>query len=363
MEAFESLHQRYDQSSFSQTFPLILANNKPMFSSSLRAFRNTDCNRTTRIWVLYEEEVQNMEMDPNLIFNVDISDSLSTDDVFHTLDGGSSPLVDPIPHPTPVEEGDHPPAQGTSFWGNIVHSILSPLSPSLVNPLTPLPIPASITSPLLVDESMGTDQNLTIEPTDPTNLHVVTSTITPSSPIHPLNPHAISTPETKVKISHLLSTNNAKPFLSPSSQTLPTPEPNLKQSSITEVFRCSAPDFNGDEAPVVFDSQPISPGEATTNLSLSIAIQQQSLVSKKRSSSSSDSGSSGEGGGKRSKLVQLNQREQPPGISVLTSSSTNSCSLDFMDIEFSFLVDASCSHPNFLHASKVLEPSSCLLTF
>lgn len=100
MEAFESLHQRYDHSPFNQSFPLNLANNKPMFTSSLRAFRNTDCSRTTRIWVLYEEEVQNMETDQNLIFNVDISDSLSTDDVFHTPDGGSPLLLIPIliPH-------------------------------------------------------------------------------------------------------------------------------------------------------------------------------------------------------------------------------------------------------------------------
>lgn len=173
MEAFESLHQRYDHSPFNQSFPLILANNKPMFTSSLRAFRNTDCNRTTRIWVLYEEEVQNMETDQNLIFNVDISDSLSTDDVFHTPDGGSSPLIDPNPHPTPVEEVDPPPAQRPSIWGNIVHSIFSPLSLSLVNPLTPLPIPTSNTSPLLVDENLGSVQNLNIESANLMNLHVV----------------------------------------------------------------------------------------------------------------------------------------------------------------------------------------------
>ncbi|KAI8528007.1 hypothetical protein RHMOL_Rhmol12G0118200 [Rhododendron molle] len=327
MEAFESLHQRYDQSSFSQSFPLSLANNKPMFTPSLRAFRNTDCNRTTRIWVLYEEEVQNMEMDQNLIFNVDVSDSHSTDDVFHTPDEGSSPMVEPIPHPTPVKEGDPPPAQGSSFFGNLVHSFLSPLSPSLVNPLTPLHVPVSTTSPLPVDESMGTDQTLTIEPIAPMSLHGVTSTVTPPiltsssdpmieeaqhSPIHPLIPHAISNPETKAKKTLLPFTNNANPSLSPISQPLTVPEPNLKHSSITEVFRCSAPDFNGDDAPVVLDSQSVSPGEASINLYLSNAIQQQSLVPKKRSSSSSDSGSSR--GGKRSKLVLLNQREQPPGL-------------------------------------------------
>ncbi|KAF7114898.1 hypothetical protein RHSIM_RhsimUnG0069600 [Rhododendron simsii] len=249
MEAFESLHQRYDHPSFSQSFPLILANNKPMFTSSLRAFRNTDCNRTICIWVLYEEEVQRMEMDQNLIFDVDSSDSLSSGDVFHTPDGGSSPIVDPNPHPTPVEEGDPPPAQGSSFWGNIVNSIFSPLSPSLVNPRTPLPVSAPITSPLLVDESMRTDQNLIIESTDPTSLHVATSSISPqiltsssvptleeaqSSPIHPFNPHAISTPETKAKNSHLLFAINVDPSQSPTSQTLTTPEPNLKLSSITE---------------------------------------------------------------------------------------------------------------------------------
>ncbi|KAG5566021.1 hypothetical protein RHGRI_001819 [Rhododendron griersonianum] len=311
MEAFESLHQRYDHSPFNQSFPLILANNKPMFTSSLRAFRNTDCNRTTRIWVLYEEEVQNMETDQNLIFNVDISDSLSTDDVFHTPDEGSSPLIDPNPHPTPVEEVDPPPAQRPSIWGNIVHSIFSPLSLSLVNPLTPLPIPTSNTSPLLVNENLGSVQNLNIESANLMNLHVVTSTTSPQilispsvpldavvqpSPTHLFNPHANSTSETKAKNSHLLLTNNTNPPQSATSLALSIPEPTPKQSSITEVFRCAAPNFNGDDTPMVFDSQSISPGEATTNLSLSNAFQQQSPISKKRSSSSSESGSSAGGG-------------------------------------------------------------------
>ncbi|KAI8526788.1 hypothetical protein RHMOL_Rhmol12G0023700 [Rhododendron molle] len=84
VETLESLHQRYNESPFSSSFPLILENNKPMFSPSLRALRNTDCNRTSRIWVLYEEEVQNMEMDQNLVFNVDNSDSHSSTELYHT---------------------------------------------------------------------------------------------------------------------------------------------------------------------------------------------------------------------------------------------------------------------------------------
>lgn len=102
MDVLENLQHRYDHSPFNATLPLILKNNQPMFTSSLRAFRNTDCNRTTRIWVLYEDEVQEMEMDQTLIFDVGISDNHSDADSFHTPDEGSPPLIDPNPLPTNV---------------------------------------------------------------------------------------------------------------------------------------------------------------------------------------------------------------------------------------------------------------------
>ncbi|KAF7134681.1 hypothetical protein RHSIM_Rhsim08G0107000 [Rhododendron simsii] len=73
-------------------------------------------------------------------------------------------------------------------------------------------------------------------------------------------------------------------------------------------------DFFGDDSLANFDSHTLKTAQAGTDLSLSNAIKQQSSLSKKRSSSSSSDADSSRGG-KRSKLVQLNQREQPPGSS------------------------------------------------
>ncbi|KAI8529627.1 hypothetical protein RHMOL_Rhmol12G0239400 [Rhododendron molle] len=95
-----------------------------MFSPTLRAQRNTDCNRTSRIWVLYEEEVQNMEMDQNLVFNVANTDSHSSDEIYHT------PEEDPTPPSTQsVGEPTPPPAQGSSSWWQTAISMFSPHPP------------------------------------------------------------------------------------------------------------------------------------------------------------------------------------------------------------------------------------------
>lgn len=90
--------------------------------------------------------------------------------------------------------------------------------------------------------------------------------------------------EVQAKNSQLLLTNIENPLPSVAALSQTTSDPNLKPipSMITEVFRCSAPDFNGDDILMVFDSQSISQGEAGSNLSLSNAIQQQPLNSKKR---------------------------------------------------------------------------------
>lgn len=129
VEALDSLHQRYNESPFSSTFPLILENNKPMFSPSLRALRNTYCNRTSRIWVLYEDEVQNMEMDQNLVFNVDISNSHSSGEIYHTPEGDPSPPpIQPVGDPVP------PPVHGTSSWWQSAIAMFSPPFPSPTNP-------------------------------------------------------------------------------------------------------------------------------------------------------------------------------------------------------------------------------------
>lgn len=179
---------------------------------------------------------------------------------------------------------------------NTVLSTFSPLSPSLINPPTshPIPIinlttqPPQMHSPPL----LGSDHNLIIDPTPNPSLHVGTSNSSPqmilSAPAPPLiESHSLPAPATSSSEMHV---NHSHPPPKMTSGLNPTP------TSITEVFRCSAPDFNGEDDAVIFDTL-LSLREASSYLPLSNANQQQLSGSKKRSSSSSDSNSSGGGGG------------------------------------------------------------------
>ncbi|KAI8560290.1 hypothetical protein RHMOL_Rhmol04G0243700 [Rhododendron molle] len=296
VETLENLHQRYNESPFSSSFPLILENNKPMFSTYLRALRNTDCNRTSRIWVLYEEEVQNMEMDQNLVFNVDSTDSHSSADIYHTPEGDPSPPVQPMAESTP------PPAQPSSSWWQ---SAISMFSPPLPNPAPSITLSNNINppppTPNLFDQHPHFDQ--------PNTLHAPTSNPPPLSPLPPPPPHHNSHPTNLVHPLPILFDQQSHTDQHNSMHAL-TPNPTSNVAApckVSEVFRCSAPEFNGDDCLVISDSS------ADTAIPISTTINQQSQISKKRSSSSSDADSPR--GGKRSKLVQLNQREQPPGIS------------------------------------------------
>ncbi|KAF7124249.1 hypothetical protein RHSIM_Rhsim12G0080100 [Rhododendron simsii] len=307
VEALDSLHQRYNESPFSSTFPLILENNKPMFSPSLRALRNTDCNRTSRIWVLYEEEVQDMEMDQNLVFTVDISDNHSSDEVFHTPEGDPSPL--PVPNLQPVGEPVPPPKQGSSSWWQSAISLFSPPSPSLINPPQLTNVNNTNTppqsTPNLFDHQLICGQTST--------LHATTSNPSPPLAVTPTIPLTEGTPTTPTQPSlpFVTHTFTHSPLINESHVDLP---PINIPPKISEVFRCSAPDFFGDDSLTNFDSHSLKSAQENTDLSLSNAIKQQTSLSKKRSSSSSSDADSSRGG-KRSKLVQLNQMEQPPGSS------------------------------------------------
>lgn len=85
-------------------------------------------------------------------------------------------------------------------------------------------------------------------------------------------------------------------------------------------FRCSAPDFNGDDDFTVLDPllAIVTEGPFEEPLPLNVAMQQQPFSSKKRASPSSSETVSSEGG-KRSKLILLNQRDQPPRILFISS--------------------------------------------
>ncbi|KAI8531227.1 hypothetical protein RHMOL_Rhmol11G0120800 [Rhododendron molle] len=319
VEALDSLHQHYNESPFSSTFPLILENNKPMFSPSLRAQRNTDCNRTSRIWVLYEEEVQNMEMDHNLVFNVDSTDSHSSGEIYHTPEGDPSPPVQPMGEPTT------PPVQNSSSWWQ---SAISMFSPPFPNPNNTAPSnntshntnPLPQTPPLFVQQPHN-DQTIT--------LHAPASNPPPLPPLPPLPSHHNSPNSNPAHPTPILSdqqshsdqhvsihahTSNPTSTRAASNTSRPVDLPHINiPPKVSEVFRCSAPEFIGDDCLVISDST------AEPGITISTAIKQQSPNSKKRSSTSSSDadsprGGGGGGGGKRSKLVQLNQREQPPVV-------------------------------------------------
>ncbi|KAI8551091.1 hypothetical protein RHMOL_Rhmol06G0157900 [Rhododendron molle] len=334
VEALDSLHRRYNESPFSSTLPLILENNKPMFSPALRALRNTDCNRTSRIWVLYEEEVQNMEMDQNLVFNVTSTDSHSSDEIYHTPEG------DPTPPPVQsMEEPTPPPVQGSFSWWQSAISMFSPHPPPSHNS-THYNSSAHQT-PTLFDQHSPYDQ--------PTTVHADISNSLSFLPLSPppsqhTNHHTNPAPQTLPS----LNSNLTMTSLLPCMQTLQTPPPLLPLSpppeaapnttsqaglphifiplKVSEVFRCSAPEFFGDDILVIPDS-PAEPSHSSSK-----AIKQQSPNSKKRSSTSFSDADSPRGG-KRSKLVQLNQRDQPPGITLLTKTSPLTVSSDCMDID------------------------------
>ncbi|KAG5549113.1 hypothetical protein RHGRI_014476 [Rhododendron griersonianum] len=306
VEALDSLHQRYNESPFSSTFPLILENNKPMFSPSLRALRNTDCNRTSRIWVLYEDEVQNMEMDENLVFNVDITDSHSSDEIHHTPEGETSlPPVQPVGDPVP------PPVQGSSSWWQSAISMFSPHFPSPINPPQPHNISHNITpsqpTPNFFDHQPLFDQT--------TALHATTTnpspllTLSPPISLAEAVPTTTTTQPTQPSLPFVTQTFTHAPLINESQADL---APITIPSKVSEVFRCSAPDFFGDDSLAISDSHSLKSTQDGPGPFLSNAIKQQSPLSKKRSSSSSSDADSPQGG-KRSKLVQLNQREQPPG--------------------------------------------------
>ncbi|KAG5549260.1 hypothetical protein RHGRI_014573 [Rhododendron griersonianum] len=280
VEALDNLHQCYNVSPFSSSFPLILENNKPMFSPSLRALRNTRCNRATRIWVLYEDEVQAMDMDQNLIFYVDISDCHSSDEVFHT------------------------PAGGPLHQALLTHSALSffrPPSPSLINSPTALANPnfnptihstPTPTPPLSLEKSTPINHQLNIG--QASTLHATTSNI----------PLAVSAPTpTPLAFTPLVTHDFTPAFQHNFSQPLPSnnenhtdPTPTSIPLKVSEVFICSAPDFIGDDSLVNFVPQALNPEKVGTDLSLSHAIKQQPSLSKKRSSSSSFDAESSEGG-------------------------------------------------------------------
>ncbi|KAF7132812.1 hypothetical protein RHSIM_Rhsim09G0207700 [Rhododendron simsii] len=274
VEALDSLHQRYNESPFSSTFPLILENNKPMFSPSLRALRNTDCNRTSRIWVLYEEEVQDMEMDQNLVFTVDISDNHSSDEVFHTPEGDPSPL--PVPNLQPVGEPVPPPKQGSSSWWQSAISLFSPPSPSLINPPQPTIVNNTNTppqsTPNLFDHQLICGQTST--------LHATTSNPSPPLAVTPTIPLTEGTPTTPTQPSLPIVTHTFThaPLINESHVDLP---PINIPPKISEVFRCSAPDFFGDDSLTNFDSHSLKSAQENTDLSLSNAIKQQTSLSKK----------------------------------------------------------------------------------
>ncbi|KAI8537046.1 hypothetical protein RHMOL_Rhmol10G0304300 [Rhododendron molle] len=288
VDALESLHQRYNESPFSSTFPLILENNKPMFSPTLRALRNTDCNRTSRIWVLYEEEVQNMEMDQNLVFNVDITDSHSSGEIYHTPEGDPSPPIQPLGNPAPA-----PVPSSSSWW----QSAISMFSPPIHNTS-----PAH-TTPNLFDTQPHFSQ--------PPTLHATTTNTPSPLPLSSSIPPAEAAPITVNQPSppFVSQTSSLTPVTHDSHTILP---PINIPSKVSEVFRCSAPDFFGDDSLPISVPLSIKPTPDTPDLSSSNAIKQQYTLSKKRSSSSSSNADSPRGG-KRSKLIQLNQREQPPG--------------------------------------------------
>ncbi|KAI8573802.1 hypothetical protein RHMOL_Rhmol01G0303800 [Rhododendron molle] len=307
VEALDSLHQRYNESPFSSTFPLILENNKPMFSPSLRALRNTDCNRTSRIWVLYEEEVQNMEMDQNLVFNVDISDSASSGEIFHTPE--EDPFSPPAHNPQPSGEPVSTSAQSSSWW----QAAISMFSPPFPN-ATPLPQQSTINltttppqqTPSLFDQQLNySHPPIQHAPTPP-----LPPLLPPTPPISlteavPTNITQNSPPVIPQDFPHATLNNESPVGLTPI--TIPP--------KVSEVFRCSAPDFFGDDSLAISDSHSLKSTQDVTGPPLSNVIKQQTSLSKKRSSSSSsDADSPRGGGGKHSKLVQLNQREQPPGL-------------------------------------------------
>ncbi|KAI7992944.1 hypothetical protein LOK49_LG12G02824 [Camellia lanceoleosa] len=60
-------------------------------ASSLKAFKNMDCHRTRRIWVLYEEEVANRELDDEFIITLDTPRSPSGEE-YHSSSGHFPPV-------------------------------------------------------------------------------------------------------------------------------------------------------------------------------------------------------------------------------------------------------------------------------
>ncbi|KAI8560129.1 hypothetical protein RHMOL_Rhmol04G0232000 [Rhododendron molle] len=150
-------------------------------------------------------------------------------------------------------------------------------------------------------------------------------------PLSPPIPPAEAAPNTINQPSHpfVTQTSSHTPLTNVSHTDL---TPINIPSKVSEVFQCSAPDFFGDDSLVISVPHSIKPTQDNPNLSSSNAIKQQSTFSKKRSSSSSSDADSPRGG-KRSKLVQLNQREQPPGISFLPKTPPVSVLLDCMDID------------------------------
>lgn len=63
-------------------------------------------------------------------------------------------------------------------------------------------------------------------------------------------------------------------------------------------------------------------------------------------------------GGKRSKLVQFNQREQPPRIFFISKLSPYSALLDYMDVDVWNLSVSHSSSNHSLNLSVELEPNS-----
>ncbi|KAF7128008.1 hypothetical protein RHSIM_Rhsim11G0089200 [Rhododendron simsii] len=181
------------------------------------------------------------------------------------------------PTPNLWENLFHPQYRVLPLGGSRPYPSLVPPSPSLVNPphstnvnhITTTPQP----TPSLLDHQLNCGQ--------PSSLHATTSNPSPLLPLTPTIPLTEGAPPTTTQPSLPFVTHpfTHAPLINESQVDL---TPINIPTKVTEVFRCSAPDFFGDDCLANFDSHTLKSAQAGTDLSLSNAIKQQSSLSKKR---------------------------------------------------------------------------------